>query len=94
MRFSEMNYVKPGVVLKVVEAPAVKAIEIEGKKETLYNVTLLKKHQNEYKPAYFDICGEAFDNIPVELYLSAEEVEDTIAFVKRTEEQPELTSKL
>ena len=43
MRFSEMNYVKPGVVLKVVEAAAVKAIEIDGKKETLSgNITLIR----------------------------------------------------
>lgn|GEM_PF-5294650 len=80
-----------GIILKNVEVVAWKVVEVEGKKETLYNVTLLKKDKEGYKPAYFEVCGEAFDNSPVESYLSVEEVEDIITFVKHTEEGPELT---
>lgn len=89
MRFSEMTYVKPNVLLKIVESPM--ALSIGGKeaKETLYNVTLLKKSKDGYAPAYFEECGEAFDNSPVEMYLDAVEVEDVIQFVKNTDEEPE-----
>lgn len=91
MRFSEMTYIKPGIMLNIVEVSALKAIEVEGKKETLFNVTLLKKVKDEYKPACYEVCGEAFDNSPIEMFLNVDDVEDVIDFVTNIKDEPELT---
>lgn len=89
MRFSEMTYVKPNILLKIVQSPTALSFGEKDTKETLYNVTLLRKSGNEYVPAYYEECGEAFDNSPVEMYLDASEVKDIIEFVKNTIEDPE-----
>ena len=89
MRFSEMTYIKPNILLKIIESPTNLSVGGEDKKEVLYTVTLLKKSKNGYAPAYYEECGEAFDNSPVEMYLDAVEVEEVISFVKSIEEEPE-----
>lgn len=91
MRFSEMTYIKPGIMLNIVEVSSLKAIEVEGKKEVLFNVTLLKKVKDLYRPACYEICGEAFDNSPIEMYVNVDDVEELIEFVTNTKEEPELT---